>query len=476
MLYPECIPKREKGYPFHVSVLGELKSIITFYYDSFTKLSDSSKLLKLKNDLNILQSYSKKESKELEKIIEISEYLALINCTISSNYDACRTNKKKIQGTIITHLKKYIENDCHGTIQSFSSIFHKGSAEFNLHYFSYLINSVSFNSDSFNKGDSDVLNTLLNCAFEEIDYILNMFMTCVYYWPEEQRKLEFISILLDTSYNLIETAKFDEVDGYLEKDSNYTNDTGIIRSEKGKRMKKMKEKERKILLRKGEGHYNLSIDDEVIIRNATFRKSAEKSYEQLDKKGIKIGIDYNKLNTYNPDILQISTYSNYPLVSSESNNTNPYFISIQLFKNGTEIPVKMKANDYIAEIYFPKTLLKDNYKTCVYYDERMEDLRKVGIETEINDDFIICKISHFSDFSVAENYNNQPEPEPEPEPGPDKPGDNPDDNNNKLKWWMIVIGIVGLIFIIGIVLFIIKRINKKKINEYTAINSVKELN
>ena len=199
----------------------------------------------------------------------------------------------------------------------------------------------------------------------------------------------------------MEAAKFDEVDGYLEKDSNYTNDTGIIRSEKVKQRKKAKEKERKILLRKGEGHYNLSNDDEVIIRNATFRTSTNINYEKLDKKGIKIGINYNKINTYNPDILQISTYSNYPLVSSDSNKTNPYFISIQLFKNGTEIPVKMKANDYIAEIYFPQTLLKDNYKTCVYYDERMEDLRKVGIKTEINHDFIICKISHFSDFSVA---------------------------------------------------------------------------
>ena len=84
---------------------------------------------------------------------------------------------------------------------------------------------------------------------------------------------------------------------------------------------------------------------------------------------------------------------------------------------------------------------KHGFLNCVYYDETKEGLQEDGVISEEREGYIVCKVTHFTDFSVADKIVL-----------------------GGLAWWRIIIIILIVAALIGAVLLWTK-MNGKEITQ-----------
>ena len=439
-----------------------------------TKMQSEGKdfaTLELEEQLKKLESYEQEikdlENGELnklvEKLIEYSYYLSLIDCsTIYSNiseFNNCRKNKVKllfvIYQIIIDKFKQSTQVD---------DFLEKGisdNREENFKYFLWLLNAFTLNSDSFPRGKSQSLYYL----------ILRTKNSFVYYLLRLEKDLrekeidnsKIFSVKKDISIlfakimsNLINIFYYDEHDGTIKSNKKKT---GILYSELGFNLHKYIMDFLAVFNQFGDGEYEISdklsffikkyhADNETSqLANVRQLKEEKENDEQeiysFPDKGINVILNpkkifqkiISKLNETNE-----AYQANQENKAEQTNRTNQTDqinleeISIQIVNiESPLIPIKRDKDDttirYFVDIstynkYYIKTNLSSlveeekpiilynteyypNLKHCFYFNEDSNDLDTQGIETEFNFNFnginyLKCSSEHLTSFTAGD--------------------------------------------------------------------------
>ena len=183
---------------------------------------------------------------------------------------------------------------------------------------------------------------------------------------------------------------FSEADQTLEKEAKVIDKTGILVSAEAKKVKTQIEDSVKLLWKFGSGlyengnfHVNLTIntdededvDDQNIIasklleENSSEENAGEVEFADL---GIYVKMPVNKLlRKFKANIAQVMVYEKYPLLSVQSDNVSPHFVSIKLStSDGKEVPVtNIDDPSMLPEIRFSHNVTENAHSSCLCYDE-----------------------------------------------------------------------------------------------------------
>ena len=449
---PECVAKKhyeekKKNKKEIEHFKSDIPKIIDDVLDEisdfgYLDLKDQRAYLKKQKD-ELKDKIKGKETKEIVKqVYKMFKQMLKNECYNSENYDECRKEKK----TIIKETLNEINNifKCNTIINDIQNIDENNSFVENVKVVLALISSASENSDSLNKGDSQILYDLSYCVLDKYEDIWKKTLENIKQLKyNETEKLniqkDIIELIIKSIGNLMDVIKYDEVDKFLEN-YNIKNLTQILVSQTAKKLKKKIHQASKLLWRFGNGNYSLENIDINITQIDERESEEEKKIFDFPEHGIKLRIKKKKLlKKFKADLMQILIYRNYPHLSVNSTQSENKFISIRFFKGDNEINVTDINNDDRPEILFDKNKMKFN--KCVYFNESYDDLKNDGIDTENEKDnieYILCKVKHFTDFSISNSQIS----------------DN-DNNENKSNFWrnFLIIFFVIILIAGGIIVF-----------------------
>ena len=402
----------------------------------------------------------------VEKATEAAKYVSVKVCNMADmTYEECRNDKKKLVTNLIKAVKDNF-GECSVIVGQISKLTEK--AEMNLKSILFLVESITENPDAIEQGKSQIVYDVLNCLQDKM----------AEYWPTisaqiGEKSLSFTAkkdvtnLLLKSFSNLVNIIHFEELDGYIEKASNLT---GLISSDKAKKIHQGIFKVLKKLNEFGEGLYNISsnLTLNVITNPGNLDASADAEVKWFndEEKGIRIQLHSNyMLREKGASSLQAVIFDS-PLVSvrasnqKESGGTSNTFVGITLYdKDGNEIVVKdFNLEDLRPAIFFKKKLF-NAMTTCLYYNEEEDKVENKGILSTIvkltefdGEEYIKCIPKHLSSFTIG-SYESSSLKDPAEE-----------EKNNTIKIIIIVASCVAAIaLIIGI--FCIYRCVRRKNND-----------
>ena len=463
---PECIVKKVKNaYRQFKSDIPKIIEDIEEDVEKFANLVNTEQLVILSKLNTTLQEAIKKGQSELStivnKAIELGEYLANRDCLIYNNYDECRLSKKQIQAQIVSVIKQYFK--CDSLIADIKALpITDGTLADKLKYLLLLLSDTTFNADSLNQGDSEILSDLSYCLTDSFDAI----------WTEAKKELEdkgtktlaqikvlksdMANMLIETVSNLIDSINYDEIDQYIDKTVEVIDKSKILVSERAKQVRNKIEEVVKKLWEYGSGHFeisniNINIDIDVNVDIKVSSRRLEETNANLisfPDKGVKLEINKSGLKSkYNADIIQVFLYEKYPMLSVDNDKISPNFLSIKLYyQNGTDINVTDLDDSLKPKLYYNKTM--HNTKRCYYFDEKEGDLSRDGISDNEEGDYKVCSMSHFTDFTVGEV------------------------GNAGLPWWGILLIVLGVLLVLAAGALIVMKVILPK----TKSTSIERLN
>lgn len=429
MHLPECIARKNKEDMKKVKkAIDEFESDIPSFVDdvlddisNFAHLHIPEQKEILKDELKKLKQTQKLSKEKLQQAYKILKQMVKKECTNSENYEECRKDKKTIFEDLFKEIKDYFS--CNNILDNIKNFDDSSSFTENVKSILALISSTTDNSDSLNKDNSQFLYNLSYCVLDKFDEIWDYTNKEIKdLTPEESLnvKKDIIQLMVKSISNLVEIIKYDEADGFLE-DQMKVLSTKILISETAKKLRKKIHHAAKLLWKLGNGNYVL---DNLVI-NITKLDENEKDEKQefnFTEYGIQLRIKKKKLlKKFKADLMQIIIYRKYPQISINNTESENKFISIKFFKDNNEVEVDDIDDDDRPEIVFEKT----KFKKCVYYNEKDEDLTKDGLENLSDDKYTICKVKHFTDFSIS----------------------NLDVNNGSSNTWKIILIIIFIILL-----------------------------
>ena len=392
----------EKAYEIQQEILGELNNKIKNVID------------KLKEGKENIKENIKENMKEfIEKGTEISELLTQIHCEIDDYipFYQCINDKKNIFTPLMEAIQEKFK--CSKIIDIITTNLISKDLTHNLKSLLFFMFSMTSNPDSLRKGFTQILFDVINCLQENFDD----------YWQKVEKfikikesiqnvKKDSLHIILFTLSNLVNLIRQEEADGNLEAINGLISDEMAYQLQKNifslsKRFNEFGTNFYKIEgsmflnVTINEGGLGLSTDSEVSITN-------------IEDKGIKVILHTNYLlrstGAYSLQTIVLET----PLVSlrakrekNEEDLVANIFVGITLYdKNGNEIAVlDINPKDFRPQIFFKKKLYKAML-TCLFYDEKDQELEKEGITTDDNymlkgEEYIRCIPKHLSQFTIG---------------------------------------------------------------------------
>ena len=402
---PECIARKNKEDMKKVKkAIDEFESDIPPFVDdvlddisNFAHLHIPEQKEILNDALKKLKQTQKLSKEKLQQAYKMLKQMVKKECTNSQNYEECRKDKKKIFEDLFKEIKDYFS--CNNILDNIKNFDDSSSFTENVKSILALISSTTDNSDSLNQDNSQFLYNLSYCVLDKFDEIWDHTNKEIKdLTPEESLnvKKDIIQLMVKSISNLVEIIKYDEADGFLE-DKMKVLSTKILISETAKKLRKKIHHAAKLLWKLGNGNYVL---DNLVI-NITKLDENEKDEKQefnFTEYGIQLRIKKKKLlKKFKADLMQIIIYRKYPQISINNMESENKFISIKFFKDNNEVEVEDIDDDDRPEIVFEKT----KFIKCVYYNEKDEDLKKDGLENLSDDKYTICKVKHFTDFSIS---------------------------------------------------------------------------
>jgi len=451
--------------------------------EKFNKLSNQAQLQLLINlqeewekEINKLE---KKTIKFFDKLIYMAQYLANRDCSVYVSgktnslsetinnpvYKKCRETKKEVHKKLIEKIKDHFK--CDNIIKLIGKDGLSTDVEDNIKYIIYLIQELSSDPDSFNKGESEVLYDVATCFEQNFDI----------YWSQVEEflkesetldqsiiaiKKDLANLLIQSLANLIKVLHFEEIDGYIL--NNNSTKSGLMRNEKGEKIYQSMKEFMKYFNEFGTGEYNLS--DSIII-NVTINEEYEKKENEnnilrnlleenndeenehvikYDDKGIMVILKPKLLmkqaNAYS---IQVVRYDS-PIMSiktsgDKDDSTLDTFVSITLYdKDGNEIKV-----DDLPKNIRPKIIYNRSYhkyiKHCFFYNENTQDLEESGLTSEDNFNYngkkyFTCSTKHLTSFTAGNYYS-------------------PDDDDDGIGTAAVVLIVLGCILLLAVAIFVI---------------------
>ena len=395
----------------------------TFLQEEIQNFGDLKKNF---NDIRDSENSEKQSSRKemVEKASNIAEYLTQKDCsslttdsnnggsgTMNEDFKECRNEKKNILNEIINYVSEELECDKIITLIEGGM---SNNKEDNFKYILFLIYELTSNSDSLDKGKSEVLYNITLCLQENFE---NHWETVEDEIKESESKDSLDNIkqdvsllLIKTLTNLINILHYDEIDGYIDK--NISN-AGLMRSEQGKKIQKGILDFAKQFNDFGSGEYNVSDSMNIFVTvfndANSLNDNTEKTYNLSDK-GIYVKLKPKEIlkGKEGEVTLQFVSFES-PLVSVETNDTNSVvrdFISIALFdQDKKEINITNLPDDSRPIIFYNLTQHK-NLNNCYFYNDESEDLDTSGIESENNynfegEKFLKCSTKHLTSFTAG---------------------------------------------------------------------------
>ena len=409
--------------------------------ESFKSLAIEAQLKviqNLNNTLNAAIDEVKKDTKNiknfLEKGIEMAKYLANKDCTIYSSstttdegetyraglYLECRNSKKHILSSLIGTVKDQFQ--CSQIVQIITSKLVSDDFDENLKYLLLLVNEITNNPDALEEGLSQAVYDLTTCLQEKFDE----------YWPkiesylEEKKgylkqsilavKKDVSNILMQSISNLVNVLHFEEIDGYIQQAKNQIKKNGLIALEKAKKINKNIFNFIKNLNEFGSNYYQISgsMALNVTVNPGQLDSStdAQAFVSDVEDKGIKVILHSNYMLREKGAYAMQTVVFDSPLVSVNAKNEVKdgainTFIGITLYdKNRNEIAVSnLSIEDFRPQILFKKKLYS-NMKTCLFYNEKDEELDDDGVITEDDyklngETYIRCIPKHLTTFTIG---------------------------------------------------------------------------
>jgi hypothetical protein len=468
--------------------------------EKFSELSDSAKI-------ELIDEIFKNFNEEIEQtnnytqiiinIINKEKILLNIDCSIYAiitnnislneiyyqKYKNCREKKKNKQSKIIEFIKNKLSCKYLSTIISKDGL--TNNVEENIKYLILLIEVITKNADSFVKSDSEVLLNIITCLQENYEE----------YWNQVQDYLEdkealsitistikedISKLLINSMANLVKVLHYNEIDNYISENEKNLTSTGLMASEKGKKIYKNMKEFSKNFNEFGDGLYNFS--DSLIINvtiNNDYKEKSLKEENEIDKNFIKyedmgIIILLNRqamMKEFNAYAMQITNFDS-PLISINTDNDKDNdilntFISITLYDNkGNEIKVDKIPEDIRPKILYNKELYKF-MNNCYFYNEEIEDLSEKGIA--INDNYIYngseyleCTLEHLTCFTAGNYFSKKSSPKLDNSNKDNKDNEDNEDNIELSVISLITVGsILAIIIIFTIIIIIVKKKRKK---------------
>lgn len=414
---PKCIKRDEPNYNITFkSAVPEVYENAVDDADDLSRLSFGYQYIMIDNEYNnFLKSIPKERSTTssqgvqdiIDSAVRLLEQLESYNCTNTFNYDLCRTLKKQIQAQIVATIKVFF--NCEQISSLIQKLTEFTPYEEAIKKFMLLFATAVKNADSMNKGDTEYYSGLVYCLMDNFEDIWNEFNKTAGKSEEELQNIkeDLTVILMDTLSGLAESTKFDEADEYIKEK---LHDGKMLITEQTKKIRESIRKVAKMFWEYGAGQFetdsiivNITINLEEPKNKRLRAVDEDTSYLEFSEYGIKVGFKVKSLMaSYGAKYAEVILYKNYPLRSVTNDVVSPVFIAITLYdKDKNEIPIKNIVNEMLPEIFYD--IVKHKFPTCVYYDEASEELQKDGITSEQREGYIVCKVTHFTDFSVADN-------------------------------------------------------------------------
>ena len=196
-------------------IFHNLLPLLQFKYLENIKLKLIISIKKISNESNIINR------KELYNIsIEFAEYLSKIDCSLyidnvfepynNVEYKKCRNTKKEYMSNLILIIKEYFPcSKILNIIIEDMNITYINNIEENLKIFLFLISEITKNSDSLEKGGSEILYNITFCLKEKFDdywkeienYLVNI-QSSLYYEVKAIKK-DITLLIIKSLSNLI---------------------------------------------------------------------------------------------------------------------------------------------------------------------------------------------------------------------------------------------------------------------------------
>ena len=408
--------------------------------DSYKKLAHEAqlKVLKdlnstLKTVINEVKNNKKKLKDFVEEGINVAKHLASRDCSLYASgetneedktykaklYIECRNSKKYILSQLLDTVKDQLQ--CSKIVEVITSNL-SDNIDQNIKYILFLINELTNNPEALEQGKSQIVYDLVNCLQEKFDE----------YWPkietylkEKQNylkqsilavKKDLANILMQSLSNLVNVLHFEEIDGYIQEIKEEAKKEGLILIDKAKKINKNIFNCIKKFNEFGNNFYNISasMGVNVTVNNGKLDSSSDAQVfvSDLNDKGIKLILHSNYMLRDKSAYAMQTVFFDSPLVSVNAQNTVENgtvntFIGITLYdKDGNEIVVSdIKLEDFRPQILYNKKVY-GSLKTCLYYNEKKEQLESDGVET-IDDftldgeTFIKCVPKHLTSFTLG---------------------------------------------------------------------------
>ena len=369
--------------------------------EKFNKLSNEAQLDLLKTleaEWEKKIKPKKKNIEFLEDLIYMAQYLSNRDCSAyakgntnkksetidKAEYKECRKTKKEIHKKIIDFFKDSFT--CDNIVNLIGQEGLSKDVEDNVKYIIYLIQELSNDAESFNKGESEILFNMVTCLetnfnsyWEEVEQYLKINETLDQSIIAVKKDLEIL--LIQSLANLVKILHFEEIDGYI---SRSVTEAGILKNNKGEKIYKSIKEFLKHFNEFGPGEYNLS--DSIIINvtvNDEYQEKQrrylleeneaeiidEEQIEELehvvkyDDKGIIVILKPKPLmkraNAYSMQIVRYdSPIMPIKISGNKDDSTLDTFVSITLYdKDGNEISI-----DDMPENIRPKIIYNRSYQ------------------------------------------------------------------------------------------------------------------
>lgn len=473
-----------------ISITNQLKTKIPEFIsaiedkvEQFSKMAEQAQMQVL-TSLNSTLKAAISEAKNVqsnvktlfEKAIETAKYLANKDCSIYASgstsddgetikaglYIECRNKKKYIVNQLLSVLKDHL------TCTKIVDLIETGlsnDVEENLKYVLLLINEISKNPESLERGASQVLYDTASCLQNKFsDYwtrTKNYLQTKTDYLDQSilAVKRDASNIIMQTLSNLVNVLHFDEIDGYLREANAKVENTGLMVYDKAVKIHKDIFKFLKNMNEFGEGNYKISDTMTVnVTLNADFNENEDdvEFVSEIKDKGITLLLHSNYMLRKMKAYAMQSVVFDSPLVSVEAGanideSTVNTFIGITLYdKDGNEIVV----SDLNVEAFRPQILyskeIYGNLQSCLYFDEKKETLNNNGIEI-IKDfiyngkEYVKCVSKHLTSFTASTaSYSSSS------------------------SWWVVVLIILASILVLcalALLFIYLRRATSKKVRD-----------
>lgn len=416
-----------------------------------------------------------------EKVLEMLYYLSYTDCSVYSSgntnnesdtikgkkFIECRKIKKNFLSRIINWLQNNLTCDKINKIITTKETENYLSMEEKVKYILLVINEITHNPESLEKGQSKIIIDLINCIYNRFDPFWeklknNLIKEENYILQSvEAIKKDLINLLIQAMTNLVDVLHFDELDGYIEKSKLKITRSGLMLYDQGIKIQKNILDFVKNLNQFGNHSYNLSLSvtaNVLVKENLESEKESDIYVIDLENKGIKILIHSNfLLKKKNAYALQMFSFES-PLVSVKASGKKEgdaisTFISVTLFdKEGKEISVYDIEKEFRTEILYKMDKFK-NIKNCFFYNDNSEDLEQDGLNLE--KDFVYqgekyykCSSDHLTAFTAG-TYSFDENEE--------------DDVEEGLKWWSVLLVILAIIVLTTVAFIVYIKIKKRQL-------------